>query len=59
MWVAVCQNCGWTSVKLRIKGAAAAQGQLHEQAQPGHTVALKEVPDGEDTPERPASGDAR
>ncbi len=51
MWVAACRNWDWTSVKLRIKDAAAAQGQLHEQAQPGHTVELKEVPDGSEKSE--------
>ncbi len=56
MWVAACRNCDWTSLKLRIKDAAAAQGQLHEQAQPGHTVEVKEV-NGGTAPNEPAGED--
>jgi hypothetical protein len=46
--------CGWTSGKRGWRGTPPthALGKLHEQDNPGHTVVLKEVSDGERTPRK-------
>jgi len=51
-WMTACRNCGWTSGDRQKQRAAAIIGRVHEQDHLGHTVVLKELPDGERPPKQ-------
>jgi hypothetical protein len=53
MWTAACGDCEWTSGKRITKAAAEVMGQLHEEDHPGHSVVIKEKPNGT-TPKKAA-----
>ncbi len=57
MWKTVCSKCGWTSGETFLQSVADAIGKVHEEDNPGHKVARKQVPtfgvapEGEEDPE--------